>query len=135
MPHESIYYVSDVRAHLDLGAIGFLGLKTYRPGGGITNARRLLETARVMNLPCLFHDDVELGVSLAAAAHLVTAFRKVITHRCELSGYTEWIADHLVETPLRIEGGFPEVPKGKGPGVELDEKKLKRYAKRIISIK
>jgi len=134
MPHESLYYISDVKALLDLGAVGVLGLKTYRPGGGVTNARRLLETARVLNLPCLLHDDVELGVSLAAAAHLITAYRRTITHRCELSGYPEWIADEVVEKPLKIEGGYAEVPRGKGLGVELDEEKLERYAKGIITI-
>jgi muconate cycloisomerase len=134
MPHESLYYLSDVKALLDLGAIGVLGLKTYRPGGGLTNARRLLETARILNLPCLLHDDVELGVSLAAAAHLITAYRRVITHRCELSGYPQWIVDDVVETPIKIEGGYAEVPKGRGLGVELAEEKLKRYAKKVIII-
>lgn len=134
MPHESLYLLSDVKALLDLDAIGVLGLKTYRPGGGITSARRLLEAARILNIPCLFHDDVELGVSLAAAAHLITAYRRVITHRCELSGYPEWIADDIVEEPPRIKDGYAEAPRGKGLGVELDEEKLGRYAKKIITI-
>ncbi len=134
MPHESLYLLSDVKALLDLNAIGVLGLKTYRPGGGITSARRLLEAARILNLPCLFHDDVELGISLAAAAHLITAYRRVIAYRCELSGYPEWIADDVVENPLKIRDGYAEVPGGKGLGVELDEEKLERYAKKIITI-
>ncbi len=134
MPHESLYLLSDVKALLDLNAIGVLGLKTYRPGGGITSARRLIEAARILNLPCLFHDDVELGVSLAAAAHLITAYRRVIAYRCELSGYPEWIADDVVENPLKIRDGYAEVPRGKGLGVELDEEKLERYAERRIVI-
>lgn len=132
MPHESIYYISDVKNLLDLGAIGVLGLKTYRPGGGITNARRLLETARVLNIPCLMHDDIELGVSLAAATHLITAYRRVITHKCELSGYPEWIMDDVVTEPLEIRDGYVRAPKGDGLGVELDEEKLKRYSIGIV---
>jgi len=67
MPHESLYLIFNVKTLIDLGTIGVLGLKTYRPRGGITNAKRLLEMARIMNIPCLMHDDLELGVSLAAA--------------------------------------------------------------------
>ena len=58
MPHESMYLLSDVKNLLDIGAVGVLGLKTYRPWGGVTGARRLLEIARVMNIPCMFHDDL-----------------------------------------------------------------------------
>jgi len=45
MPHESIFQLSDVKALIDLGAVGVLGLKTYRPVGGLTNARRLMDMA------------------------------------------------------------------------------------------
>ncbi|MBS7638376.1 mandelate racemase/muconate lactonizing enzyme family protein [Candidatus Bathyarchaeota archaeon] len=134
MPHESIYLISDVKALLDMGAIGVLGLKTYRPGGGVTSARRLLEVARVLNLPCLMHDDVELGVSLAAAAHIISAYSGVITHRCELSGYPEWLADDVVTRPMRFIDGYAEVPEGPGLGVELDPEKAGRYSKGVIEL-
>ncbi len=134
MPHESIYLISDVKALLDMEAIGVLGLKTYRPGGGVTSARRLLEAARLLNLPCLMHDDVELGVSLAAAAHIITAYRGVITHRCELSGYPEWLSDDVVASPMRFTGGHATAPDGPGLGVELDMGKVKRYSKEVIEL-
>jgi muconate cycloisomerase len=135
MPHESLYLISDVKALLDMGGIGVLGLKTYRPGGGVTSARRLLEAARVLNLPCLMHDDVELGVSLAAAAHIISAYSGVITHRCELSGYPEWLSDDVVTKPMRFIDGHAEVPDGPGLGVELDPGKVERYSKGIIELK
>lgn len=134
MPHESMYLLSDVKSLIDMGAVGVLGLKTYRPWGGVTGARRLLEVARVMNVPCLFHDDVELGVSLAAATHIISAYRHVITHKCELSGYPEWMKDDVVKRPIRFEEGFVQVPDGPGLGVELDDEKLDRYAKDIVAI-
>jgi L-alanine-DL-glutamate epimerase-like enolase superfamily enzyme len=134
MPHESMYLLSDVKNLIDAGAVGVLGLKTYRPWGGVTGAMRLLEMARVMNIPCMFHDDVELGVSLAAATHLISAYRRVITHKCELSGYPEWMSDYVVKKPIRFEGGFVYVPDGAGLGVELDDKKLDRYSKDVIVI-
>ncbi len=132
MPHESSFQISDVKALIDLGAVGVLGLKTYRPGGGITNARRLLDMAKLMNVPCLFHDDVELGVSLAAATHIIAARGRDIKYKCELSGFPEWISDDVVTPPLMIEGGYAEVPDGPGLGVDLDEEKVEKYSTQTI---
>ncbi len=127
MPHESIYLISDVKALIDLGAVGVLGLKMYRPGGGITNARRLLDMARMLNIPCLLHDDVELGVSLAAASHFIAARHRDLRFKSELSGYPEWIADDVVKDPVSIRDGSVEAPERPGLGVELDEEKIKKY--------
>jgi muconate cycloisomerase len=134
MAHESMYLRSDVKNLIDLGAFDVLGLKTYRPWGGVTGARRLLEMARVMNIPCMFHDDLELGISLAAATHIISAYRNVITHKCELSGYPEWIGDEVIDKPIRFEKGYVYVPEGNGLGVELDEDKVNKYTKGIIPL-
>lgn len=134
MPHESLYLLSDVKNLIDAGAVGVLGLKTYRPWGGVTGARRILEMARIMNIPCLFHDDIELSVSLAASTHLITAYRNVITHKCELSGYPEWIEEDVVKSPVRFEKGCVIVPEGPGLGVDLDDAKIKKFCKGIMTI-
>jgi L-alanine-DL-glutamate epimerase-like enolase superfamily enzyme len=134
MPHESIYLLSDVKSLVELGAVGVLGLKMYRPGGGITNAKRLIDMARLMDIPCLIHDDIELGVSLAAATHFITARYNDLKFKAELSGYPEWLADDIVKHPLEIQNGCVEVPKGAGFGVELDEDKIKKYSVDKISL-
>ena len=134
MAHESMYLLSDVKNLIDAGAVGVLGLKTYRPWGGITGARRLLEMARVMNIPCMFHDDLELSVSLAAATQIISAYRNVITHKCELSGYPEWMGDDVTTESVRFEKGYVYVPDGPGLGVELDDDKIERYTKGIITM-
>jgi muconate cycloisomerase len=134
MAHESMYLLSDVKNLIDAGAVGVLGLKTYRPWGGVTGARRLLEMARVMNIPCMFHDDLELSVSLAAATQIISAYRNVITHKCELSGYPEWMGDDVTTESVRFEKGYVYVPEGPGLGVELDDDKVERYTKGIISM-
>jgi len=134
MAHESMYLLSDVKNLIDAGAFGVLGLKTYRPWGGITGASRLLEMARVMNIPCMFHDDLELSVSLAAATQIISAYRNVITHKCELSGYPEWMGDDVTTESVRFEKGYVYVPDGPGLGVELDDDKVERYTKGIITL-
>ncbi len=135
MPHESVFQISDVKALIDLGAMDVLGLKMYRPGGGITSARRLLDMAKLRNIPCLLHDDVELGVSLAAATHFIAARYNDLAFKPELSGYPEWIADDVVTPPVAIEEGHAEVPEGPGLGVELDEEKVERYSAGTITCK
>lgn len=134
MAHESMYLLSDVKNLIDAGAVGVMGLKTYRPWGGLTGARRLLEMARVMNIPCMFHDDLELSVSLAAATQIITAYKNVITHKCELSGYPEWMGDDVTTESVRFEKGYVHVPEGPGLGVELDEDKVEKYTKGIITL-
>jgi len=134
MAHESMYLLSDVKNLIDAGAVGVMGLKTYRPWGGLTGARRLLEMARVMNIPCMFHDDLELSVSLAAATQIISAYRNVITHKCELSGYPEWMGDDVTTESVRFEKGYVYVPEGPGLGVELDEDKVEKYTKGIITL-
>ena len=134
MAHESMYLLSDVKNLIDAGAVGVMGLKTYRPWGGLTGARRLLEMARVMNIPCMFHDDLEMSVSLAAATQIITAYRNVITHKCELSGYPEWMGDDVTTESVRFEKGYVHVPEGPGLGVELDEDKVEKYTKGIITL-
>ncbi len=127
MPHESIFQISDVKNLFDLGALGVLGLKTYRPGGGLTSARKLLDAARLMGVPCMLHDDVEMGVSLAAASQFIAARIGDLKFKAELSGYPEWISDYVEKTPLKMEGGYAHVPEGPGLGVELDPKKMEKY--------
>lgn len=135
MPHESLYLISDVKALLDMGAMDVLGLKTYRPGGGITSARKLIHMAQVLNIPCLLHDDIELGVSLAAAMHFIAANYRHIKFKCELSGYPDWVSDDVVKEPLKIGRGFAEIPQGPGLGVEIDDQKVMKYSKGIITCK
>jgi len=134
MAHESMYLLSDVKNLIDVGAVGVLGLKTYRPWGGLTGARRLLEMARVMNIPCMFHDDLELSVSLAAATQIISAYKNVITHKCELSGYPEWMGSDVTTESVRFEKGYVYVPLGPGLGVELDEDKVQKLTKGIITL-
>ncbi len=134
MAHESMYLLSDVKNLIDVGAVGVLGLKTYRPWGGLTGARRLLEMARVMNIPCMFHDDLELSVSLAAATQIISAYKNVITHKCELSGYPEWMGSDVTTESVRFEKGYVYVPEGPGLGVELDDDKVEKLTKGIITL-
>ena len=95
----------------------------------MTGAVKLLDWAKLSGVPCLFHDDLELGVSLAVASHIITARIGDIKYKSELSGYPEWIQDEIIKEPICVTDGQITVPKGPGIGVELDEVKISKYAK------
>jgi len=134
MPHESLFSMADVKNLIDMGAVGVLGLKTYRPAGGITNVKRILDMARIMNISTLMHDDLEMGVSLSAASHIIAGCGKAITQKCELSGFPEWINEDVIKEPLKLEGGYISPPKGPGLGFELNEAMIKKYTTGIITV-
>ena len=134
MPHESLFSMADVKTLIDMGAVGGLGLKTYRPAGGITNVRRILDMARVMNIPTLMHDDLEMGVSLSAASHIIAGCGKAITQKCELSGFPEWFNEDIIKEPVKLEKGYIESPKGPGLGFELNEAAIKKYTTGIVTV-
>lgn len=134
MPHESLFSMADVKTLIDMGAVGVLGLKTYRPAGGITNVRRILDMARVMNIPTLMHDDLEMGVSLSAASHIIAGCGKAITQKCELSGFPEWFNEDIIKEPVKLEKGYIESPKGPGLGFELNEAAIKKYTTGIVTV-
>jgi O-succinylbenzoate synthase len=134
MPHESLFSMADVKSLFDMGAIGVLGLKTYRPAGGITNAKKLLDMALVMNIPTLMHDDLEMGVSLSAASHIIAGCGKAVTQKCELSGFPEWINEDIIKEPVKLENGYIAPPRGPGLGFELNEVTIKKYTTGIITI-
>jgi L-alanine-DL-glutamate epimerase-like enolase superfamily enzyme len=134
MPHESLFSMADVKTLIDMGAVGVLGLKTYRPAGGITNVKRILDMARVMNIPTLMHDDLEMGVSLSAASHIIAGCGKAITQTCELSGFPEWINEDVIKEPVKLDGGYIAPPKGPGLGFELNEAVIKKSTTGIITV-
>ena len=74
--------------------------------------------------------SIELGISTAAAAHLAIS-QKNIRLACEFSG-SQIISDDIVKNPIPFIDGVAKPWDSPGLGVELDEKRLKKYAGRPI---
>ncbi|UCH02267.1 MAG: mandelate racemase/muconate lactonizing enzyme family protein [Candidatus Bathyarchaeota archaeon] len=131
MAHESLYSLADVVQHIAYRATDILGLKIYRPGGGITNAKKVISLAELMNIPCMVHSTGELGISTAASAHLVASHYKNMKYVTEMTTPFPYVED-IVRNPIKIENGYVEVPKTPGLGVELDEEKIAKYALKTL---
>lgn len=131
MAHESLYTLADVVQHIECGATDVLGLKVYRPGGGITSARKIIAMADLMNIPCMVHSAGELGISTAASAHLVAAYYKNMKFVTEVTSPFPF-TDDVVKNPVKVEEGFAEVPRAPGLGVELDEANVSKYVLKTL---
>jgi muconate cycloisomerase len=80
------------------------------------------------------HDDLEMGVSLSAASHIIVGCGRSITQKCELSGYPEWISEDIIMNPVKLENGYIAPPNGPGLGFELDEARIRKYTTGIIKV-
>lgn len=130
MPHESLYDIYDAVRLIENDAVSLLGLKIYRPGGGITSAIKMRTLSELYAIPCTVISCMELGVSTAASMQFASTIKK-IDYSCEASGPVV-LEDDVVKNPINIINGCAQVPKGVGIGVELDEAKLKKYSEEII---
>ena len=50
MAHQSMYTMQDVDNLIELGGTDIIGVKAYRPGGGLTGTMKVLAMAQVMNI-------------------------------------------------------------------------------------
>jgi L-alanine-DL-glutamate epimerase-like enolase superfamily enzyme len=123
---ESCMSVRDALALAELGAV--VSFHVYvTECGGLTRAREIAAIANAAGIACVLGTWGEGGVGTAAAAHLVASSRNF-----ELASDTVYhlVADDYITSPLQFDDRARiMVPKGPGLGVELDVKKVDRYAK------
>ncbi len=93
--------------------------------GGLHLSDKLVSIAETMQLGLAMHSDRELGISTAAVLHFLAAHPYVI-HPAD-SHYHHQVDDIITE-PFVYENSKMKVPNGPGLGVEIDRKKLEKYA-------
>ncbi len=94
--------------------------------GGIDSVREAAAEAEAAGLGVWMRSTGELGIGTAAILHLAAA-TPAMTHANQT--VLHMLADDVVTKPLRIREGYVDVPDGPGLGVELDEEKVKTYAR------
>lgn len=102
--------------------------------GGIAECLFIAEMARLHGMPCMPHCWAG-GLNTAACVHLVSLLPALSYSRDSEMPLAEigtdenpFLSDLLVE-PLEFKDGCMTVPRGPGLGVEVDEEKLKFYAR------
>lgn len=95
--------------------------------GGLLQAKRIAAVADAAGLSCNMGSEHPAGVGTAAMAHFWASTPEII----DSVGYgspLERFEDDIVKEPIGFKSGVVHLPRGPGLGVELDEKKLRKFA-------
>ena len=123
---EGLHSLDDLRRHHDAGAAVGFSLKTIKLGGmrPVMDAGLLCEKLGMkVNLASKM---AETGICTAALLHLAAAL-PAVDWGVGLS--SQYLVDDILKTPLSFANGHISVPSGPGLGIEVDEAKLRRFAR------
>jgi D-arabinonate dehydratase/D-galactarolactone cycloisomerase len=106
------------------------GLDLVQPdvcrAGGITECRRIAELADTFGAAFAPHISIGSAIHFAASTHLAAAMPNTMTSEYWIGNNP--IGNAILETPLRMENGFMELPSGPGLGIAIKEDALLRFA-------
>jgi L-alanine-DL-glutamate epimerase-like enolase superfamily enzyme len=121
---EGVHSLEDLRRHHELRAARGASLKTIKLGGvkGVRDAALLCEELGMkVNLA---GKVAESGIATAAVLHLAAAVPSV---DWGVSPTSPYLAEDVLAKPLTFRNGHAEVPSGPGLGIEVDEKRVRRF--------
>lgn len=123
---EGLHSLEDIKRHHEAGAAGGFSLKTIKLGGmrPVMDAGLLCATLGMkVNLASKM---AETGISTAAILHLAAALPAV---DWGVGVSSQYLVDDILKQPLSFARGHVTVPKGPGLGIEVDEAKVRRFAR------
>jgi L-alanine-DL-glutamate epimerase-like enolase superfamily enzyme len=121
---EGVHSLDDLRRHHELGAAQGASLKTIKLGGvkAVSQAAVLChELGMKVNLAGKI---AESGIATAAVLHLAAS---VPALDWGVSPTAPYLTEDVLATPLEFSAGHAVVPQGPGLGVEVDEKRVRRF--------
>lgn len=123
---EGLHSLEDLRRHHEAGAASGFSLKTIKLGGlkPVYDAGVLCGSLGMkVNLASKM---AETGISTAALLHLAAALPAV---DWGVGFSSQTLTDDVLRTPHVFARGHIDVPAGPGLGIEIDEAKVRRYAR------
>ena len=123
---EGLHSLDDLKRHHEARAAGGFSLKTIKLGGmrPVMDAGLLCEKLGMkVNLASKM---AETGINTAALLHLAAALPAV---DWGVGFSSQYLVEDILKTPLSFANGHVSVPKGAGLGVEVDEAKVRRFAR------
>ena len=109
----------------------------FAKDGGLLRAMEIAAIARAAGLPVNVNGSLEGGVGNAASLHLPAALEgevlpgvitvNTLAGREQIGVGGVFSTDDVITEPFKYKDGFLEVPNRAGPGVELDQDKMKKY--------
>jgi L-alanine-DL-glutamate epimerase-like enolase superfamily enzyme len=129
---EGIHSADDIERHHERKAARGVSLKAIKLGGvqAIFEAARLCDRLGMnLNISC---KTGETSVASAAAMHVAAAAPSLAWG---LTITSPGLAEDIVADPLRVEGGHLAVLDRPGLGVDVDERKVRRWQQEFIARK
>jgi muconate cycloisomerase len=125
---EGLHSLEDLKRHHDSQAAGGFSLKTIKLGGmkPVMDAGLLCE--RLSLKVNLASKMAETGISSAALLQLGAALPAV---DWGVGFSSQYLVEDILATPLEFSRGHVTVPSGPGLGIEVDEAKVRRYAREM----
>jgi L-alanine-DL-glutamate epimerase-like enolase superfamily enzyme len=121
---EGVHSLDDLRQHHELHAAQGASLKTIKLGGlrAVRDAALLCEELGMkVNLAGKM---AESGIATAAVLHLAAA---VPSLDWGVSPTSPYLTEDVLAKPLGFSAGHAVVPQGAGLGIEVDEKRVRRF--------
>jgi muconate cycloisomerase len=123
---EGLHSIEDLKRHHEARAAGGFSLKTIKLGGmkPVVDAALLCDQLGLkVNLASKM---AETGISTAALLHIAATI-PAVDWGVGLS--SQYLTDDILKTPHAFANGHVTVPVGPGLGIEVDEAKVRRYAR------
>ncbi|MBI5799151.1 MAG: mandelate racemase [Verrucomicrobia bacterium] len=117
---EGIVSTVELEEFIALGLLDGVAMKPARCGG-ITEARRQIETVQRAGMQFLGSGLTDPDISLAASLALYGAYD--LRHPAALNG-PQFLNASILKRPFEVKNGELAVPTGPGLGVEVDEAKM-----------
>lgn len=128
MADESVASVADAGRIAKEKAAHIFSLKIHK-AGGMKNTLKIAGIAEAHGISCFGGTSLESSIGTAACLHAYGSIPN-LDYGCELFG-PDWLTDEIVKNPVMIRDGYVYVPDLPGLGVELDEKKIAKYTRKV----
>jgi o-succinylbenzoate synthase len=123
--------VTDAGAVRQLAALGAADIVVVKPALlGLHAAVSVVRTAQASGMGVVVTSALDTSVGIAAALHLAATLPEPVLP-CGLAT-ASLLAGDLARDSLMPRGGWLEVPRGPGLGVELDTESLRRWRDRVV---
>jgi muconate cycloisomerase len=127
MADESLRTDHDALTLATRRAADVFSLKIGKSGGYLAT-QRIAAVAQAAGIPCHGGTGIESSLGTLAGAHLLATL-PAVTYGSELFGPL-LMTDGLLAEPLDYRDGALHLPDGPGLGIDLDEDRVARYARR-----
>ena len=123
---ESVFGPEDMARAIRAGICDGVSVKIMK-SGGLTRGQTVARMAASNGLMAYGGDMFEAGLAHLAGMHMIAATPE-ITLGCEFYQAKYYLAEDILEEPIRYEDGHVMLPPGPGLGIAPDREKLVRYS-------